>query len=326
MSDSEHTHQMIELDDGPIHVVVQGEGPLVMLVHGYPETSYSWRHQLPALAAAGYKAAAIDVRGYGRSACPLAIGDYRLVRHVYDNVGVAEALGASEAVVIGHDWGSPIAWTSALLRPDLFNALALLSVPYTPPSVEPPTKVFKALFGEDAEFYMIYFQEPGRAEAEAEADVRRWLSGFYYGAGYGAPAEAVGFAVVPKGERMVDRLPVPPEDSMPWLTEADLDVYVAEFERTGFAGGFNRYRCLDLDWADLAAFRGQPVRVPTLFIGGDHDGPTMWGADAIARFPRTVPDLRGSDILENCGHWVQQEKPEEVNGLLLEFLAEVRPR
>jgi pimeloyl-ACP methyl ester carboxylesterase len=324
MSDKGHRHHHYELDDVTIHAVEQGEGPVVLLVHGYPETSYSWRHQLPVLAEAGYKAVAIDVRGYGRSSRPEAIEDYRMVRHVADNVRLAEALGVEDVVIVGHDWGAPISWCSALLRPDLFSALALLSVPYAPPSVQPPTKVFAELFGDDAEFYMNYFQEPGRADAEAEEDVRGWITGFYYGGAAGAPPEATRFAVVPKGARMKDLL-VQPEGEMPWLPAEDLDVYVAEFERTGLTGGLNRYRNLDRDWADLAAFRGRPITVPTLFIGGDHDGPTVWGAQAIARFPETLPALRGSHILEGCGHWIQQEKPDDVNRLLLEFLAEVRP-
>jgi pimeloyl-ACP methyl ester carboxylesterase len=324
MSDNGHRHHHYELDDVTIHAVEQGEGPVVLLVHGYPETSYSWRHQLPVLAEAGYKAVAIDVRGYGRSSRPEAIEDYRMVRHVADNVRLAEALGVEDVVIVGHDWGAPISWCSALLRPDLFSALALLSVPYAPPSVQPPTKVFAELFGDDAEFYMNYFQEPGRADAEAEEDVRGWITGFYYGGAAGAPPEATRFAVVPKGARMKDLL-VQPEGEMPWLPAEDLDVYVAEFERTGLTGGLNRYRNLDRDWADLAAFRGRPITVPTLFIGGDHDGPTVWGAQAIARFPETLPALRGSHILEGCGHWIQQEKPDDVNRLLLEFLAEVRP-
>jgi pimeloyl-ACP methyl ester carboxylesterase len=313
-----------EHDGMTTHAVEQGEGPVVLLVHGYPETSHSWRHQLPALAAAGYRAVAIDVRGYGRSSRPPAVEEYAMGRLVADNVRVAEALGSDEVVIVGHDWGAPIAWTSALLRPDLFSALAMLSVPYAPPSLQPPTKVFAELFGDEAEFYMNYFQEPGRADAEAAEDVRWWLSGFYYGAAAGAPPEATRFAVVPKGQRMKD-LMAQPEGEMAWLPPADLDHYVAEFERTGFTGGLNRYRNLDRDWADLAAFRGRPITVPSLFIGGDKDGPTQWGAGAIARFPETLPLLRGSHILEDCGHWVQQEKPAEVNALLLEFLAEVRP-
>jgi pimeloyl-ACP methyl ester carboxylesterase len=324
VTDNGHRHRDVQLDDVSIHVVEQGSGPLVLLVHGFPETSYSWRHQLPVLAEAGYRAAAIDVRGYGHSTQPEAIDAYRMMRHVADNVGVVEALGADEAVIVGHDWGSPIAAASALLRPDLFTAVALLSVPYMPPSHRRPTEAIAELAGDRGEFYITYFQVPGRAEAEAAEDLRRWLVGFYFGASGEAPPEAASFGVVPEGVRMME-LFAAPDGEMSWLPDADLDYYVAEFERTGVAGGLNRYRNLDRDWEDLAALRGQPIRVPSLFIGGDKDGPVIWGAGAIARFGETLPDLRGQHILPGCGHWTQQERPEEVNELLLGFLAEVRP-
>jgi pimeloyl-ACP methyl ester carboxylesterase len=313
-----------ELDGITLHAIEQGEGPVVLLVHGYPETSFSWRHQMGALAGAGYRAIAIDVRGYGGSSCPKDIADYAMTRLVADNVRLAEALELDEVVIIGHDWGAPIAASSALLRPDLFSAVGMLSVPYAPPGLRQPTVVFAKLFGADGDFYINYFQEPGRADAEAEEDVRGWLAGFYYGAAADAPPEARRFAVVPKGSRMKDLL-IQPETEMAWLPEADLDRYVAAFERTGFTGGLNRYRNIDRDWADLAAFRGRPITVPALFIGGDMDGPTILGGAAIARFPETLPRLWGSHILERCGHWVQQERPDEVNRLLLDFLAEVRP-
>ena len=162
MTDNGHRHRDVQLDDVSIHVVEQGSGPLVLLVHGFPETSYSWRHQLPVLAEAGYRAAAIDVRGYGRSTQPEAIDAYRMMRHVADNVGVVEALGAEEVVIVGHDWGSPIAAATALLRPDLFTAVALLSVPYMPPSHRRPTEAIAELVaGSGGEFYITYFQEPG---------------------------------------------------------------------------------------------------------------------------------------------------------------------
>ncbi len=324
MTDNGHRHRDVELDDVSIHVVEQGSGPLVLLVHGFPETSYSWRHQLPVLAEAGYRAAAIDVRGYGHSTAPDAIDAYRMVRHVADNVGVVRALGADEAVIVGHDWGSPIASSSALLRPDIFTAVALLSVPYTPPGSRRPTEVFAEMGGDAGEFYITYFQQPGRAEAEAAEDLRRWLVGFYFGASGEAPPEAIRFAVVPKGERMMD-LFAAPDGEMSWLPGADLDHYVTEFERTGLAGGLNRYRNLDRDWEDFAAFRRQPVRVPALFVGGEKDGPVIWGAPAIARFGETLPELRGKHILPGCGHWIQQERPDEVNEALLGFLAQVRP-
>lgn len=324
MSEEAPAHRDFEHDGTTIHALDLGDGPVVLFVHGYPETSHSWRHQLPAVAAAGYRGVAIDVRGYGRSSRPPGIEEYSMGRLVADNVRIAEALGADRVVIVGHDWGSPIASTSSLLRPDLFDALVMLSVPYTPPSRERPTGLFAQIFGEDVEFYMNYFQEPGRADAEAAEDVRAWLLGMYYGAMAGAPPEARPFAVIPKGKRMKDLLVQPPGD-LPWLPAEDLDEYVRSFEQSGFTGGLNRYRNLDNDWAELAAFRGRPVEVPALFIGGDEDGVTRFMGAAIARFPETLPHLRGSHILEGCGHWIQQERPEEVNRLLLEFLAQVRP-
>lgn len=163
MPQTKERHGNANSDGVRIHYVELGpsEGPVVLMVHGFPELSYSWRHQLPVLAAAGYRAVAIDVRGYGRSGKPWAIEEYRLLRHVADNVAVAEHLGAENVIVVGHDWGAPISWTSALLRPDLFDAIALLSVPYRPPGGRRPTQAFAELVGPDNEFYMNYFQKPG---------------------------------------------------------------------------------------------------------------------------------------------------------------------
>jgi pimeloyl-ACP methyl ester carboxylesterase len=296
------------------------DGPLVLLVHGFPESWYSWRHQIPALAAAGYRVVAIDVRGYGRSSKPLAVEDYRMVRLVADNVGLVRALGAKTATIIGHDWGAPIAWTSAMLRPDVFTAVAGLSVPFSPPSDMKPSTVFRMMAGAE-EFYVEYFQEPGRAEEEIESDVRDWLLGFMFsGSGDAPPPDPSGtIATIPHGARMKDRFRRP-EVALPWLTDTDLDMYTYEFEHSGFRGPLNRYRNVDRDWEDLAAFRGASINVPSLFIGGDRDGPTVWGAPAIAAFPQTLPKLHRSLILEGCGHWTQQERPTEVNAALLDFL------
>ena len=307
-----------------IHLVEAGEGPLVVLVHGYPESWYSWRHQLPTLAAAGYHVVAIDVRGYGRSSKPLAVEDYRMVRLVADNVALVRALGESTATIVGHDWGAPIAWNSAMLRPDVFTAVAGLSVPFAPPGDIRPSVGMRAMAG-DEEFYVEYFQEPGRAEAEIEADVREWLLGFYFsGSGDAPPPDLTKgtIATVRRGGLMKDRFSYP--ETLPaWLTEDDLDTYVSEFQHSGFRGPLNRYRNVDRDWEDLAAFRGASIQVPALFVGGDRDGPTLWGMPAIEAFPRTLPKLHRSIILEGCGHWTQQERPAEVNAALLDFLAAV---
>ncbi|MFT7650776.1 MAG: pimeloyl-ACP methyl ester carboxylesterase [Candidatus Poriferisodalaceae bacterium] len=318
-------HHSVDALGTRIHVAEMGEGPLVLFVHGFPESWFSWRHQLPAIADAGYRAAAIDVRGYGRSAAPRSVDEYRMVRHVADNVGVVRALGEETAVIVGHDWGSPIAWNTALLRPEVFTALALLSVPYSPRGPIKPSDGFRILGGAE-EFYIEYFQEPGRAEAEIDPNVAKWLMGFYHAASGDAPrGDGRGsMAHVAPGGKVIDRLSWPdgfPDTGFPdWMTKEDFAVYVAEFERTGLTGGLNRYRNADRDWDDLAAWDGAPIQQPSLFVGGEKDGPTMWGAGAISRFPTTMPNLHKSVVVPGSGHWVQQEAAEAVNGELIEFL------
>ncbi|QOV33506.1 alpha/beta hydrolase [Streptomyces ferrugineus] len=313
-------HRLVPAPAGRIHLAEQGAGPLVLLVHGFPECWYSWRHQLPALAAAGYRAVAVDVRGYGRSAKPEALDAYRMLELVADNVAVVEALGERSAVIVGHDWGATIAATSALLHPEVFHAVGLLSVPYTPPGGPKPSEAFARMGGPE-EFYVSYFQQPGRAEAEIEPDVRGWLAGFYAALsadtmpGPGAPDPHF----VAHGGTLRDRFPAgrPPA----WLAESDLDVYAGEFERTGMTGALNRYRNMDRDWADLADHTGAPLTQPSLFLGGALDASTTWLADAIKAYPTTLPGLRSSHLLDGCGHWIQQERPQETNRLLTDWLA-----
>lgn len=314
------THRLVSSPAGRTHLVEQGTGPLVLLVHGFPESWYSWRHQLPVLAAAGYRAVAIDVRGYGRSSKPAETAAYRMLDLVEDNVAVVHALGERSAVIVGHDWGSPIAANSALLRPDVFRAVGMLSVPYSPRGGPRPTEVFDQVGGDD-EFYVSYFQQPGRAEAEIEPDVRGWLAGIY--AALSADTMPTGEEPDPHfvapGGLMRDRFPT---GKLPaWLGEGDLDFYAGEFERTGWSGALNRYRNMDRDWEDLADFDGAPLTQPSLFAGGGLDASTMWLRDAIDAYPTTLPGLHSSHILEGCGHWIQQERPEEINGLLTDWLA-----
>ncbi|MBX3705598.1 MAG: alpha/beta hydrolase [Pseudomonadales bacterium] len=315
------THRTTDVGGARIHWVECGTGPVVLMVHGFPESWYSWRHQLPALAAAGYRAVAMDVRGYGRSAKPRAVDEYRMVRMVSDVVGVIAALGSDDVTLVGHDWGAPIAWNTALLRPDLLRGVAGLSVPYSPPSRgQRPLARMRAMAGEN-EFYVEYFQEPGRAEAEIEQDVRRWLLGFYWCAS-GDVVNGPNISIVPRGKQLKDQFVFP--ESMPaWLTNQDLDTYTREFEYSGFFGPLCRYRNVDRDWEDLAAFADRPIEIPALFIGGDRDGPTIWGRPAIDRFAETLPRLTRCEILPGCGHWTQQERPEATNALLLEFLRQL---
>ncbi|MEY7975500.1 alpha/beta fold hydrolase [Streptomyces pilosus] len=323
-TNTELRHRTVEAPAGRLHLVEQGTGPLVLLVHGFPESWYSWRHQLPALAAAGYRAAAIDVRGYGRSSKPPAVEAYRMLDLVADNLAVVRALGEESAVVVGHDWGSNIAAACALLHPDVFRAVGLLSVPYAPPGGPRPTDVFDRIGGPEQEFYVSYFQEPGRAESEIEPDVRGWLAGLYAALSadtmpaHGEPDPHF----VARGGRMRDRFPA---GTLPaWLTERVLDVYAGEFERTGTTGALNRYRNMDRDWEDLAPHRGAPIKQPSLFIGGALDASTTWMSDAIDAYPTTLPGLSASHLLDDCGHWVQQERPGQVNRLLTDWFGTLR--
>lgn len=307
------------LGDVRLHVVEEGSGPLVLLVHGFPETSHAWRHQLPALAGAGYRAVAFDVRGYGRSSKPADVAAYRITELVGDATGLVHALGAETAAIVGHDWGSLIAANAALLEPDTFTAVATLSAPYTPRNGIRPTELFARAGGDD-EFYISYFQQPGRAEAEIEPDVRGWLRGCYASLSGDTMSSAGAGSVfyVPQGARMRDRFVSGPLPG--WLSEDDLDVYAAEFERTGFTGALNRYRNVDRDWEDLATYDGAAIRQPAVFLAGALDASASHVQRVIESFSTTMPGLIGSHVLPGCGHWVQQERPAEVNEILITWL------
>lgn len=318
MASGEIGHRIVETNGIRMHIAEQGTGPLVVLCHGFPESWYSWRHQLAALTEAGFHAVAPDMRGYGRTDRPEAIDQYSLLHLVGDIVGLVDALGGEPAVVVGHDWGAPVAWHAALLRPDRFRGVAGLSVPYRPRAGVRPTTVMPRT--EDAVFYQLYFQEPGVAEAEFERDPRATLLGMLYWGSGDAPRGERRLGMVPKGggflgERSVPALP-------PWLTEADLDVYAAEFARTGFRGGLNWYRNIDRNWELLAPYAGAKVEIPALYIAGDRDlVVTFPGMDKlIPNLSQFVPNLRNTILLPGCGHWTQQERPDEVNRAIIEFL------
>ena len=305
---------------GRLRVYVHGDGPLVLLLHGFPESGRAWRLQMPALAAAGYRAAAPDLRGYGGSVKPVPVEAYRMFSHVADNVAIVHGLGAEGAAIVGHDWGSPIAAASALMRPDLFTAVGLLGVPYTPRGDVRPSEAFAQMDGEE-EFYVSYFQQPGRAEAEIDEAPRAWLRGFAAALDGDTPVPADWFTV-PRGAALRDRFPM---DSPPrWLPEAELDALAADLAAGGSAGPLNRYRNFDRDWEDLAAFAGRVITQPAIYIAGAADSSTVWLADAVARQSEWLPGLGGVHLLEGCGHWVQQERPEKVNALLLEWLGAAR--
>jgi len=316
-------HRTIATNGINLHVAEAGEGPLVVLCHGWPESWYSWRHQLPALAAAGYHAVAPDMRGYGQSDKPAEIERYTVFHLVADVLGLCDALGQKQAVIVGHDWGSIVAWTAALIRPDRFRGVVGMSVPFFPRLPLPPTQMFKAAAGDNF-MYILYFQEPGKAERELEADPRRTLRMLLYSASGSAPRESWR-RNVPKTAGFLDAMNEP-EKLPEWLTETDLDFYAGEFARAGFRGGLNWYRNFDRNWELLAPFADAKVTIPSYFVGGLKDA-VVTGPDSdkpgpgVQMLPGFCTDLRGTALLPGAGHWNQQEDPRGTNRALLEFLA-----
>src|SRR6516165_8162897 len=324
---SEAKHREVDTNGIRMHIAESGTGPLVLMCHGFPESWYSWRHQLSALAEAGWRAVAPDMRGYGQTDRPEEIEKYTLFHLVGDMVGILDALGEERAVVVGHDWGAPVAWHAALLRPDRFRAVVGLSVPFVPRRPARPTSMMPQT--EDALFYQLYFQAPGIAEAELERDVRLSIRSLVYSASGDAPRredralnDKVG--MVPRRGGFLSGLTNPA--SLPhWLTEADVDFYVGEFRRTGFRGGLNWYRNIDRNWELLAPMAGAKVTVPALYMAGDRDLVVAFqGMDrVIANLANDVPRLRGKIMLSGCGHWTQQERASDVNAAMIDFLREL---
>jgi len=304
-----------------IRVAMEGTGPLVLMVHGFPESWYSWRHQLGPVAGAGFTAAAIDVRGYGGSDKPHPAEAYAMECMVEDIAGAIETLNPdAPAVLIGHDWGAPIVWNTALFHREKVSAVVGLSVPHTGRGPAPRIELFRRMY-KDRFFYQLYFQTPGVAEAELEADVRTSLRKIYYW------ASGEGIKTVPRLDKtadagLLDGLADP--DPLPaWLTSTDLDYYAAEFQQSGFRGPLNRYRTSELDFVQQAAVADQRIEQPTAFLAGSLDPVLRFvpGVDLIEMMRDRVSDLRLVRLLDGAGHWVQQERPAEVNSALLEFLA-----
>jgi len=317
--DAKAEFALVETNGIRLRVAKRGTGPLVVLVHGFPESWYSWRHQIPALAAAGYRVAAVDVRGYGGSDKPHAIEAYAIKEMCADVAGLVESLGEKQAVLIGHDWGAPIVWHTALFFPDKVRAVAGLSVPHTGRGPAPRVELFKNIY-KDRFFYQIYFQEPGVAEAEFEADLRTALRKIYYQAS-GESRQAGPRPPKPADAKYLDGL-VDPDPFPDWLTAADLDYFVGQFEQSGFRGPLNRYRTAELDFTQQAEFVGRRIEQPAAFIAGQLDPVLAFipGVDLVEVMRQHVADLRLVRIIDGAGHWIQQERPAEVNAALLEWL------
>jgi pimeloyl-ACP methyl ester carboxylesterase len=311
------TTQLLSVNGLRMQVTTAGAGPLVLLCHGFPELAHSWRHQVAALAGAGFRVAAPDMRGYGGTDAPEAIDQYTLLHLVGDMVDLVKVLGETQAVVVGHDWGAAVAWHCALLRPDLFRAVAGLSVPYAPPGrVDLITSLDNAGIHD---FYMQYFQAPGVAEAELDRDLAASIRRIHYsGSGDATPRNT--FGRLGQGG-LLDNTCEP--DTLPaWLGADDVATYAAAYARHGFRGGLNWYRNLRRNTALLSPWRGQPIRQPSLFIAGTRDDVLKFPASQgqIDAYTRTLPGLRGCHLLEGAGHWIQRERAAAVSALLIDFL------
>lgn len=315
---SDIKHRTVKTNGINMHIAEAGEGPLVILCHGFPESWYSWRHQLPALAEAGFHVVAPDQRGYGDTDAPESLDDYTQFHLVGDIVGLVGELDESSAVIVGHDWGAPVAWNAALWRPDVFNAVAAMSVPVAGRSVMPPTELMKIGFG-DRFFYILYFQKPGVAEHELQRDVRATMRKLLFGASGDAKHGLASMREPPHRGAFFLELLEDTETLPNWLTEKDLDYFTDVYLKNGFRGPLNWYRNLDLTWELSAPFEGKKIEQPALFISGDKD---LIRAipDFEINMRKVVTNLNDVVMLPGIGHWTQQEAPDATNAALISFL------
>lgn len=312
--------------DGPNGVLTQsiltaGEGPMVLLIHGFPELAISWEAQIEALAQAGYRAVAPDMRGYGGTDKPQGVEAYGVMTLVGDMVDLVRALGETTCVVVGHDWGAPVAWRCALTRPDVFGAVFCLSVPFQPRKPKgPPTKAMAVITQRLGlgDLYIARFQAPDAHEA-MDADPATALRKMFYAYDGATPDGRQSTGFMPEGVHMIESIP---DDATlpPWMSEAHFEQYVAAFTAGGFGPPVNWYRTLDHDWATTAWLQDKRIEVPAAFMVGDRDPVRNYAGTAEPGLKEWAPDLRQQTVVPGAGHWIQQERPEVVNAALLEFL------
>jgi len=317
--------RMIKVNGINLRIAEMGKGPLVILVHGWPESWYSWRNQIPALAAAGYRVVAPDMRGYGASDRPSAIEDYDIHHTTGDLAALVTALGEKTAILVGHDWGSIVSWQALLLHPDKFTAYAALSVPYGGRAAGPPVDGMKAAY-KDNFYYILYFQEPGVAEKEFDANPRGILSMLYTSPDTPTEPPTITDPKMSAGGWIGRR--GKPKALPPWLTKQDLDYYVSEFSRAGFRGGINYYRNFNRNWATTPQLAGVKVKQPVIFLAGEKDV-VINGATPerlTAQMTRSCEDFRGVTLYPGAGHWIQQERAAEINRALIDFINSVQPK
>lgn len=300
----------------------EGAGPALLLCHGWPELGHSWRHQVPALVDAGYRVIVPDMRGFGGTDAPDDVADYTILHLVGDMVGLLDGLGIDHCTIIGHDWGAPVAWHAALMRPDRFRAVAGLAVPWSPRGAH-GSLIGMARAQGLQRFYMVWFQEPGVAEADLGADPYETHRRLLVGASGASAAQGKGWPLMIDPDKGLVETCSPVETLPDWLSEEDLRIYADAYGKSGYRGGLNWYRNMDRNWALTAPWAGAKINVPACFIAGSLDGVLrMPGMDkAVKAMAHTCTDFRGTTLIDGAGHWVQQEAPAQTNAALLAFLA-----
>jgi pimeloyl-ACP methyl ester carboxylesterase len=316
--------RQIQTDRLSQQILEAGSGPLVLLIHGFPELGISWRAQVQALADAGFHAVAPDMRGYGGTDKPAAAADHGILDLVGDMVDLVRALDETSCVVVGHDWGAPVAWHCALLRPDLFRAVFGLSVPFQPRRPKgPPTAAMAALSKRAGlgDLYISRFQAPD-AHLEFDADPAAALRKAFFAYDGATPDGRQSTGFFPEDETFLSTIA---DDAAlpPWMGEAHFAEYVAAFSAGGFKGPLDWYRCLDANWAATAFLQDARIRVPAAFVVGERDPVRHYAGAHEAGLRDWAPDLRMQAVIPGAGHWIQQERPDEVNRMLLDFLGQV---
>ena len=316
-------HCFGEVNGIRVHYVDEGQGPLVILVHGFPYLWYMWRRQIVALAEAGYRVVIPDLRGYGQTDRPVAIEAHDVSQHVGDMVGLMTALGETSAVIVGHDVGASVAQSAAMMRPDLFRGLVMLSTPLSPRGRIRPTIGLRAM-AKGRMYHHLYFLELGKPDRELASDTRKTLRSIYYsvsGSAVGADPWRVFFE---PGEPILNAF-TDPKEFPSWLSARAIDYYVDEYTRTGFTGALNYYRCRDRNWEITSFLDGAVIRQPSMFIGGAAD-PSLEPIEFRGRYDQLdayLPGLQNKVLLPGVGHSAAEESVDQVNALLLGFLEQL---
>lgn len=320
--DGRFQHHYSSLNGLAYHFVTCGTGPVVLFCHGFPDLWRSWRRQMVALADQGYCAIAPDMRGFGETQGPMEPTAYTCVDLVGDMVAILDQLGIEHAAIVGHDWGATVAWAAALLRPDRFVGVAALSVPYTPHG--PASMVDMLRQTAPADFYMLYFLEPGRADAELDGQPATFLRRLFYTNSASLPQGRVPTMRLSANGLLTEGLDEPPEE-MPWFDDVEIAIYADAFRRSGFTPALNTYRSLHRSWELMAAWADRTVEIPALYIGGERDIVRYFPGmqEMIDGLTIMVPRAQPPMIIDKAGHFIHMESPEQVNKLLLSFMASV---